>query len=436
MTNHQSNSSGFARQVGLPIFWGGALWVGANGLLHQAAGDHPLLARYLWGHPVEYAATLLFCVAVASLLIKLWAAQGQWAPLRRIDLQDPMGGGTAEGAESLLGQLDGLPRRDARSLLAGRLRSALSYIAETGSAEDLDDRLERLAAREADRLHDSYALPRLAIWAIPMLGFLGTVIGITISMGTLDFKALMSDAEASGAALTAGLALAFDTTTSALALSIVLMFCQFFTERVESQLNEAIENRAEEELIGRFDFAAPSRDPVVQSLQRAADRISANMENLVRRQAEIWQATIDTAHQRWSSLTGAAQATLTKSLVGALEESVRLHAAELAKTETAVADRHAKYAETLAESLSQATHTLGKQQERIASQGETLAQAITATADVIKLEDALNHNLQSLQLAGRFEETLVSLSAAIQLLAARSPGAGLAERKPAEARAA
>ncbi len=67
--------------------------------------------------------------------------------------------------------------------------------------------------------------------------------------------------------LLAGLYVAFDTTALALSLSILLMFVQFFVDRVETQLLSMVDTRVNEELVGRFETvgssqrSAPGVDP-------------------------------------------------------------------------------------------------------------------------------------------------------------------------------
>ena len=48
-----------------------------------------------------------------------------------------------------------------------------------------------------------------------------------------------------------------------------------------------------------------------------------------------------------------------------------------------------------------------------------LGRAVEATGEVIRLEDALNRNLTALAGAKHFEQTVISLAAAIHLLNAR-----------------
>ena len=59
------------------------------------------------------------------------------------------------------------------------------------------------------------------------------------------------------------------------------------------------------------------------------------------------------------------------------------------------------------------------QQAELIRQGEVMTRAVEATGEVIKLEKALNDNLQALAGAKNFEETVMSLAAAIHLLNSR-----------------
>ena len=74
--------------------------------------------------------------------------------------------------------------------------------------------------------------------------------------------------------------------------------------------------------------------------------------------------------------------------------------------------------------------SIGQQQSELARQGEVLLKVVEATDQVARLEETLNRNLQSLAGAKNFEETVVSLAAAIQLLSSRA-GPFAVGRQPA-----
>jgi len=72
------------------------------------------------------------------------------------------------------------------------------------------------------------------------------------------------------------------------------------------------------------------------------------------------------------------------------------------------------------ERFDDAVARLQRQQQMLLEQGEVLGRVVEATRDLASLERSLERNLDTLNSAGRFEETLATLSAAVQLLAART----------------
>ena len=121
-----------------------------------------------------------------------------------------------------------------------RVRTALSMIERRGSSEGMEDELKYLADLDSERSHQSYALVRILIWATPMLGFLGTVIGISEALGGLNIGGA-ADFDSMMQGLRSSLYVAFDTTALALTLSIGLMFFQFIVDRFEQNLLTQVE---------------------------------------------------------------------------------------------------------------------------------------------------------------------------------------------------
>lgn len=101
------------------------------------------------------------------------------------------------------------------------------------------------------RLDLRYSLTRYIVWAIPTIGFIGTVIGISDSMGELDIIKFMgnhADKVSQFKALTSGLGFAFSTTIVALCLSAVLVFMQNVIQRGE----EEVLNQSAKYVLGNF----------------------------------------------------------------------------------------------------------------------------------------------------------------------------------------
>lgn len=395
-----------------PILWGAVAGIVFYALLHGGVLGKTFLHRYCAGHPVAYIETAMFFVALASLVLKGVDVLTQSLALEHSLLASgPQDGSPAEAAQEALDHLDHLPARRAREYYARRLHAAMEHVVARGSVDALDDELKYLADADAGRVHASYGLFSLVIWAIPILGFLGTVIGITMALNGVDLQA----PDQSMARVLTGLGLKFDTTALALTLAMLLMFAHFRVSRSEMALMERIDQQVARELAGFFPRVPAGPDGQAAAMRRMADTMIHATERLVKRQAELWQHSMEAAQGRWSSLAEDAGA----QLGTALAESLKLHAREVAAAEQTAADRNRQQWSELQRVLSENVQAVAAAQEALVRRVEVLHQAAEATAQVTRLEEALNRNLASLAGAKNFEETVMSLAAAIHLLTAR-----------------
>ncbi len=376
--------------------------------------------RYFASHPVLYVETGMFFVGFAALILKLLNVAGQFLVLPSIGLEtDRTACLPVAQCGEMLDQLEELPTAARRSYFGQRLREALEHVERKGSADALDDELKYLADMDEARQQDSYALVRIIIWATPMLGFLGTVVGITQALGDLDPKMLATAIQTAMEGLLAGLYVAFDTTALALSLSIILMFFQFFVDRIETQLLSIVDRRMNEDLVGRFETVGSSRDPHLTSIQRMVQEVIQSSDTLVTRQAQLWQQTMDAAYQQWSGSAQVSAEQIQASLSEALDESLGSFAERLARTEQESADQARQRWEQWQTVLSNNARMMQTQQLELVKQGEVMTRVVEATGEVIKLETSLNRNLKALAGAQNFEDTVMSLAAAIHLLSTR-----------------
>ena len=116
-----------------------------------------------------------------------------------------------------------------------------SIEALAGGGERLDENIQLLWRR----YEESYLLPRYISWAVPILGFIGTVLGISLAADGIR-RIIGSDAglsslsgDLSGAI--APLGIAFDTTLIALSLSVVLTLILSLVQRGEERTLAALE---------------------------------------------------------------------------------------------------------------------------------------------------------------------------------------------------
>jgi biopolymer transport protein ExbB/TolQ len=145
------------------------------------------------------------------------------------------------------GDPDALERRaeQSASLLGKRLLRLLAVWRNTGSSFQLERSVDSDAELYELAQESSYSLVKVLMWAIPILGFIGTVIGMSQAVGSFD--AVLGNADnvdglkAGLTKVTSGLGTAFDTTYLALVISVLLSFPMIYLERQEAHLLNGID---------------------------------------------------------------------------------------------------------------------------------------------------------------------------------------------------
>ena len=111
-------------------------------------------------------------------------------------------------------------------VLCNRIDRALSNLKNIGQINDVSSNPRAQAENEEDQVASSYTLINGLVWAIPVLGFIGTVQGLSIAIGnfglTLETAMNITVIRDSLKGVTAGLATAFETTLIALVFALIL----------------------------------------------------------------------------------------------------------------------------------------------------------------------------------------------------------------------
>lgn len=111
------------------------------------------------------------------------------------------------------------------SNLVRLLRAATTRSRAAWNAADVADAIRSQSEVVSNEIDSEYAMVRYLAWAIPSIGFIGTVLGIGKAMGTIGVTPGDDDGGKSGIELAAEhLNTAFDTTFVALSLSLILMY--------------------------------------------------------------------------------------------------------------------------------------------------------------------------------------------------------------------
>ncbi len=127
--------------------------------------------------------------------------------------------------------LQALPEQTRRNLLPRALLAALQRFASTSNVQDVSTTVRAVCETESDRLDSELAMVRYIAWAIPSIGFIGTVRGIGDALGQA-YQAV----EGNIAGVTESLGVAFNSTFVALVISIVVMFLMHQLQLVQERL--------------------------------------------------------------------------------------------------------------------------------------------------------------------------------------------------------
>jgi biopolymer transport protein ExbB/TolQ len=138
--------------------------------------------------------------------------------------------------------IQALPIEQQSYLLPRALLTALHRFRSTKNIQDVSNSVRAICESESDRLDSELSMIRYIAWAIPSIGFLGTVRGIGQALGQAH-KAVEGDI----AGVTQSLGVAFNSTFVALLISIVIMFLlhqlQISQERLVLDAEDYCDNR-------------------------------------------------------------------------------------------------------------------------------------------------------------------------------------------------
>ena len=168
----------------------------------------------------QEACFVLMLWALAIMGLKAWRTREEHSMLTRQLIEVPPGTSLLpQDAREYSRNLEALPDAEQEFLLPRTLLNALQRFATTQSIPAVSEAVREQCDIEADRLDSELSMVRYISWAIPSIGFIGTVRGIGDALGQA-YKA--EEGDISG--VTVSLGVAFNSTFVALVLSIIIMF--------------------------------------------------------------------------------------------------------------------------------------------------------------------------------------------------------------------
>ena len=149
-----------------------------------------------------------------------------------------------DDARDLERQIELLDEKKQTMVLPRALLSALRRFGATKNIQDVSITTHTIFESEAERLESELSMIRYISWAIPSIGFIGTVRGIGDALGQADIAV---QGDISG--VTQSLGVAFNSTFIALLISIFLMFLVHQLQLLQERLVFDSESYTNDKLI-------------------------------------------------------------------------------------------------------------------------------------------------------------------------------------------
>lgn len=189
------------------------------------AGETPE-QRSVWVVIKDFEQETCFILMFWALSIMGYKASRNIAEQRMLERElIPLGEGTKilpEDARQLARPIESMPESSQDYLLPRVLLVALQRLATGASIQEISESVRDECETESQRLDSELSMIRYIAWAIPSIGFIGTVRGIGDALANAH-KAVEGDI----AGVTASLGVAFNSTFIALLISILIMFFSY-----------------------------------------------------------------------------------------------------------------------------------------------------------------------------------------------------------------
>lgn len=158
-----------------------------------------------------------------------------------------------EDARNYARPVQGLPPAEREMLLPRAILAGLHRFQSTRDIQDVSSVVKDACETEADRMETELSIVRYIAWAIPSIGFLGTVRGIGTALGQA-YQAVSGDI----VGVTVSLGVAFNSTFVALVVSILLMFLLHQLQLLQDRLVLDCQNYCDEKMIRHLQVPGDS----------------------------------------------------------------------------------------------------------------------------------------------------------------------------------
>jgi hypothetical protein len=270
------------------------------------------------------------------------------------------------------------------TLIVNRIRKSLELFEIRNSNSEAESFLGSQSDIDSNRSAGSYSLVKVFLWAIPILGFIGTVMGLSTAVGSLSMGDNSDPAalKESINSLTGGLGVAFDTTLLGLILSMFLSFPLSAVQKKEDETLTLIDAFCSEKLLPKLD------DTDIEAKNKGWLQNPDNIPELIKSLAD--------AHETF--LTNLNNSTVQ------LSESAKFMQNQISDNQRLVQEFHNALANNLGVAVSHVIETssgmnkqlLDSQQQAVQSLSEAAVRVGKSSAEILnksetKLQETFDH---------------------------------------------
>lgn len=323
---------------------------------------------------VPFVLTLLMFWSFAILFLKWQKITRQKASMLLDVLPTEVADAiTVESIDKFGTHISSLPGEPGESFLLNRVIRGLEHFRVRQNAAETVTMMSSQSDIDANNVASSYTLLKVFIWALPILGFIGTVIGVSAAVASLGGSLEnTSDISAVKGALNdvfAGLGTAFDTTLLALIMSMMVKIPASALQKSEDDLVTQVDEYCNENLLRRLNDGGAAERAAVNNLNNLK-----GIDGSVFRQAvEEGMATHQVELEKWLKKLDAIGSKLTaqvsdgwNEINGKIQQQQHEFAAQTMQQQQAVTQH-------LQHSLEQMNENAGHIQQTLAGLAEQTA---------------------------------------------------------------
>lgn len=228
---------------------------------------------------VNYAEVFLFVWGIVILVMKWKKAKRQRQAMLLDIVPNKLGSEINSNTISeFIDHIYKLPHRLRDSLMVNRIRKGMELFEKRNNNAEVATFLDSQSDIDANRISGSYTLLKVFLWAIPILGFIGTVQGLSQAVGSLS--AGSTDPEALKESinnLTKGLGVAFDTTLLGLILSMIMSFPMALMQKNEEEMLTEIDAFCTEKMLPKLNDSQTNTNSLLLSQAESLPAFAASL---------------------------------------------------------------------------------------------------------------------------------------------------------------